>query len=61
MLRLLGRLATFPKPLACVANGPAIGGGIGLFFACRFRFVSPNFYLQVSDRVCPLFPPQCFH
>ena len=30
-------LNEFPLPTLCVLNGPALGGGCGLFFACDIR------------------------
>ena len=33
-------LSRLPIPTICVLNGPALGGGVGLFFACDIRIAT---------------------
>jgi methylglutaconyl-CoA hydratase len=35
--QMFSRLANLKIPTLCVLNGPALGGGVGLFFACDIR------------------------
>jgi methylglutaconyl-CoA hydratase len=41
-LRLCSTLQCYPKPIVCVLNGPAIGGGAGIAFCCDVRLASPT-------------------
>src|SRR5690349_5136167 len=35
-------LSKCPKPTIARMNGPALGGGVGIVFACNFRFLHPS-------------------
>jgi enoyl-CoA hydratase len=37
-----GLLATYPKPTAAIGHGAVMGGGIGIFGHCRYRFALPQ-------------------
>ena len=37
-----GRIASFPKPVAVIADGVVMGGGIGIAGHAQFRFTTPN-------------------
>jgi enoyl-CoA hydratase len=37
-----GLISTFPKPLAAIGHGVVMGGGIGIFGHCRYRFAPPG-------------------
>jgi enoyl-CoA hydratase len=37
-----GLIATYPKPLAAIGHGAVMGGGIGIFGHCRYRFTLPQ-------------------
>lgn len=38
-----------PKPTVCRMNGPALGGGVGIVFACNFRIVHPSAYFSMPE------------
>ena len=43
-------VGTLPIPTLCLLNGPAMGGGVGLFFMCDIRVsTSPDHYLALSE------------
>ncbi|PKM22551.1 MAG: enoyl-CoA hydratase [Gammaproteobacteria bacterium HGW-Gammaproteobacteria-14] len=53
---LLGKLATFPKPLIAAVNGPAVGVGTTLLFHCDLVYVGESAKLQMpftSLGLCP--------
>ncbi|MEI4872689.1 enoyl-CoA hydratase/isomerase family protein, partial [Klebsiella pneumoniae] len=31
----------FPKPVVAIGHGVVMGGGLGIFSACRYRLVTP--------------------
>ena len=37
-----GLIATYPKPTAAIGHGAVMGGGIGVFGHCRYRFALPQ-------------------
>src|SRR5690606_24304065 len=37
-----GRIAAYPKPIAVIADGVVMGGGIGIAGHAQFRFTTPN-------------------
>jgi enoyl-CoA hydratase len=37
-----GLIATYPKPTAAIGHGAVMGGGIGIFGHCRYRFALPQ-------------------
>jgi len=37
-----GRIASYPKPVAVIADGVVMGGGIGIAGHAQFRFTTPN-------------------
>lgn len=37
-----GQIATYPKPVAVIADGVVMGGGIGVAGHAKFRFTTPN-------------------
>ena len=37
-----GLIATFPKPTVAIGHGVVMGGGIGVFGHCRYRFALPE-------------------
>ncbi|KAG0357689.1 EnoyL-CoA hydratase [Podila minutissima] len=42
-------LSRCPKPTIARVNGPALGGGVGLVFACNFRIVHPAAYFSMPE------------
>ncbi|KAI1311028.1 EnoyL-CoA hydratase [Mortierella claussenii] len=42
-------LAKSPKPTVARMNGPALGGGVGIIFACNFRIVHPSAYFSMPE------------
>jgi methylglutaconyl-CoA hydratase len=42
-------LLNFPKPVICAANGPALGGGTGLLFACDVVIMAESSYIQFPE------------
>ncbi|KAJ2956289.1 hypothetical protein NQZ79_g7823 [Umbelopsis isabellina] len=42
-------LYRFPKPVIARLNGPALGGGVGLMFACNIRIASKEFYVALTE------------
>ncbi|SFR81078.1 Enoyl-CoA hydratase/carnithine racemase [Marinobacter daqiaonensis] len=49
-------LHTFPKPVATLAHGITMGGGMGLLQASRYRLVTPNAQLAMPEASIGLFP-----
>ncbi len=44
------QLYTSPVPTMALMNGPALGGGVGLLFACDFRIAaSNNLFVALSE------------
>jgi enoyl-CoA hydratase len=37
-----GLVATYPKPIAAIGHGAVMGGGIGIFGHCHYRFALPQ-------------------
>lgn len=46
---LMGALRQCKLPTICALNGPALGGGIGLVFACDLRVCARDAYFQFSE------------
>jgi methylglutaconyl-CoA hydratase len=42
-------LHQFPKPVIARINGPALGGGVGLLFACNIRIATKNSYIALTE------------
>ncbi|KAF8921744.1 EnoyL-CoA hydratase [Dissophora ornata] len=42
-------LARCPKPTVARLNGPALGGGVGIVFACNFRIVHQAAYFSMPE------------
>ncbi|KAF9968561.1 EnoyL-CoA hydratase [Mortierella alpina] len=42
-------LSRCPKPTVARMNGPALGGGVGIVFACNFRIVHPSAYFSMPE------------
>ncbi|KAG0250233.1 EnoyL-CoA hydratase [Actinomortierella ambigua] len=38
-----------PKPTIAKINGPALGGGVGIVFACNIRVVHPSAYFSMPE------------
>lgn len=49
-------LHRFPKPVICVGHGIIMGGGLGLFSACRYRLLTPDATLAMPEVAIGLFP-----
>jgi methylglutaconyl-CoA hydratase len=48
--RMFAELGALPVPTVCLLNGPAMGGGVGLFFCCDLRIsTSPDHYLALTE------------
>ncbi|KAK3279105.1 hypothetical protein CYMTET_12996 [Cymbomonas tetramitiformis] len=43
------RVRTCSKPVIALVNGPALGGGVGLVFACDFRFALKHVFFEFSE------------
>jgi enoyl-CoA hydratase len=37
-----GLIASYPKPMTAIGHGAVMGGGIGIFGHCRYRFAAPE-------------------
>eukprot|EP01117_Protostelium_nocturnum_P007802 TRINITY_DN2791_c0_g1_i2.p1 TRINITY_DN2791_c0_g1~~TRINITY_DN2791_c0_g1_i2.p1 ORF type:complete len:170 (+),score=63.54 TRINITY_DN2791_c0_g1_i2:78-587(+) len=48
-LLMFERIRSCKKPTIAVVNGPAIGGGVGLFFCCDFRIVVRDSWFQMPE------------
>jgi len=48
-VRLFDTLYECPKPLITVLNGPALGGGVGLFFTGDIRLSHADAYIQLTE------------
>ncbi|KAJ3332139.1 hypothetical protein HDU76_001173, partial [Blyttiomyces sp. JEL0837] len=46
---LFNRLQTFPKPTIALANGPALGGGVGLLLCTDIRLMLSSAYIQLTE------------
>jgi methylglutaconyl-CoA hydratase len=42
-------LYRFPKPVIARINGPALGGGVGLLFACNVRIATKSSYIALTE------------
>tara|TARA_R110000823_G_scaffold312990_1_gene440176 strand:- start:268 stop:1386 length:1119 start_codon:yes stop_codon:yes gene_type:complete len=49
-------LHRFPKPVVGIGHGIIMGGGLGLFSACRFRLLTPDATLAMPEIAIGLFP-----
>ena len=49
-------IQTFPRPVVTVAQGIAVGGGVGLLQASRYRLVTPTTTLAMPEVDIGLFP-----
>lgn len=47
---------TFPKPVVAIGHGIIMGGGLGLFSACRYRLLTPDAKLAMPETAIGLFP-----
>ncbi|AOY89671.1 enoyl-CoA hydratase [Marinobacter salinus] len=54
--RLDYTLHRFPKPVVGIAQGVVMGGGLGLFSACRYRLATPDISLAMPEISIGLFP-----
>jgi enoyl-CoA hydratase/carnithine racemase len=46
----------FPKPVIAIGHGVVMGGGLGIFSACRYRLVTPDVTLAMPEITIGLFP-----
>ncbi|NMT62533.1 enoyl-CoA hydratase/isomerase family protein [Marinobacter orientalis] len=46
----------FPKPVIAIGHGVVMGGGLGIFSACRYRLVTPDVKLAMPENTIGLFP-----
>lgn len=49
-------LHRFPKPVIGIGHGIIMGGGLGLFSACRYRLLTPDASLAMPEISIGLFP-----
>ncbi|HEA51451.1 enoyl-CoA hydratase/isomerase family protein [Marinobacter antarcticus] len=49
-------LHRFPKPVVAIGHGIIMGGGLGLFAACRYRLLTPDAILAMPEIAIGLFP-----
>ncbi|OHY78729.1 enoyl-CoA hydratase/isomerase family protein [Marinobacter sp. AC-23] len=49
-------LHRYPKPVVGMGHGIIIGGGLGLFSACRYRLLTPGATLAMPEMSIGLFP-----
>ncbi|GAB5587014.1 hypothetical protein Unana1_01914 [Umbelopsis nana] len=42
-------LYKFPKPVIARINGPALGGGVGILFACNIRIATKSSYIALTE------------
>lgn len=49
-------LHKFPKPVIALGHGIIMGGGLGLFSACRYRLLTPGATLAMPEASIGLFP-----
>ncbi|MBU2873195.1 enoyl-CoA hydratase/isomerase family protein [Marinobacter salexigens] len=49
-------LHRFPKPVVGIGHGIIMGGGLGLFSACRYRLLTPDATLAMPEMSIGLFP-----
>ncbi|WP_100637937.1 enoyl-CoA hydratase/isomerase family protein [Marinobacter salexigens] len=49
-------LHRFPKPVVGIGHGIIMGGGLGLFSACRYRLLTPDAILAMPEITIGLFP-----
>ncbi|GGE61683.1 enoyl-CoA hydratase [Streptosporangium jomthongense] len=49
-------LHRFPKPVVGIGHGIIMGGGLGLFSACRYRMLTPSATLAMPEISIGLFP-----
>lgn len=49
-------LHCFPKPTVCMGHGVVMGGGLGIFSACRFRVVTERSRVAYPEVTIGLFP-----
>jgi len=50
------KLHRFPKPVVGIGHGIIMGGGLGLFSACRYRLLTPDATLAMPEIAIGLFP-----
>ncbi|KAF9969621.1 EnoyL-CoA hydratase [Actinomortierella ambigua] len=53
---LFQALRNAPKPTIAKINGPALGGGVGIVFACNIRVVHPSAYFSMPESHRGLIP-----
>ncbi|MDL0430957.1 enoyl-CoA hydratase/isomerase family protein [Marinobacter sp. TBZ242] len=46
----------FPKPIIAIGHGVIMGGGLGIFSACRYRLVTPDVKLAMPEVSIGLYP-----
>lgn len=49
-------LHRYPKPVVGIGHGIIMGGGLGLFSACRYRLLTPGATLAMPEMSIGLFP-----
>ncbi|MGO1692434.1 MAG: enoyl-CoA hydratase/isomerase family protein [Marinobacter sp.] len=49
-------LHKYPKPVVGIGHGIIMGGGLGLFSACRYRLLTPDAALAMPEMSIGLFP-----
>lgn len=54
--RLDYTIHSYPKPVLGIAHGIVMGGGLGLFSACRYRLATPDTALAMPEVSIGLFP-----
>ncbi|KAF9585690.1 EnoyL-CoA hydratase [Lunasporangiospora selenospora] len=46
---MFSALSRSPKPTIARVNGPALGGGVGIFFSCNFRIAQSSAYFSMPE------------
>jgi methylglutaconyl-CoA hydratase len=56
LARMLKAIATAPKPVIALVNGPAMGGGVGLVAACDIAIAAEESFFALSEVRLGLIP-----